>query len=413
MTSPLERLIREAREDLGKKAAPRVDWEEVDRKLFARIERDEQRAARSLRPAARFAWAGGTLALSAAAVAALVLGRTSDRQPLEAAPTAADEAAGNVVSVEGDGELLVDGKPAAVGTTLRLGEVIEARGAARATVERPGRVTFVLEHGTRATVEHVQGSLVLALARGGVEAQVVPVPRGEAFAVDVGHSRVAVHGTHLRVERATGPGKSELVVVDLSEGVVSVGEAPRVGSTSGTLVTAPAHAEFAADDAQGTLDVTHDPSRVRAPLALGPSGAQAKVAAAAPPSPPAPAHGDIESRASSSALAPTTHAEGHPIPGSASPPAISADPNAEATLAAAVRACFAARPSAANVTVSVSTTLRLALRDDGSVRSARFDPPVAPDVNACAAQSIYKTRFAHGGSAAVSVDFKEPSTSAP
>jgi hypothetical protein len=63
--------------------------------------------------------------------------------------------------------------------------------------------------------------------------------------------------------------------------------------------------------------------------------------------------------------------------------------------------------------VSVSTTLRLSLRDDGSVRSARFDPPVAPDVNACAAQSIYQMRFAHGGSAAVSIDVREPSTSAP
>jgi hypothetical protein len=416
MTSPLERLIREAREDLGRKGAPRVDWEEVDRKLFARIERDEERAARALRPAAKFAWAGGALALSAAAVAALVVGRTSDRRPLEASPAVAEEAAGNVVSVEGDGDLLVDGKPAAVGATLRVGDVVDVRGAARATVERPGKVTFALEHGARATVERVQGTLVLALERGGVEAQVVPVPRGEAFAVDVGHSRVAVHGTHLRVERqhettASGASpKSDRVVVDLSEGVVSVGEAPRLGSTSGTLVTAPAHAEFSADDAQGTLDVTHDPARVRAAVALGASTVQARTVTATPAA--ATPHGDTEPRAASG-LAATAHVEGRPTSGNVSAPATAADPNAEATLASTVRACFAARPSAANVTVSVSTTLRLALRDDGSVRSARFDPPVAPDVNACAAQSIYRTRFAHGGSAAVSIDIKEPSTSAP
>jgi hypothetical protein len=71
---------------------------------------------------------------------------------------------------------------------------------------------------------------------------------------------------------------------------------------------------------------------------------------------------------------------------------------------------MAERPSAENVTVSVSTTLHLTLHEDGSVQSARFDPPVAPDVNACAAQSIYKTRFAHGGAATIAVDFMAPSS---
>ena len=66
---------------------------------------------------------------------------------------------------------------------------------------------------------------------------------------------------------------------------------------------------------------------------------------------------------------------------------------------------MAERPRADNVTVVVSTTLHLDLADDGTVRSARFDPPVAPDVNACAAQSIYRARFAHGGAIALSIDF--------
>jgi hypothetical protein len=94
----------------------------------------------------------------------------------------------------------------------------------------------------------------------------------------------------------------------------------------------------------------------------------------------------------------------------AAPQASAGDPNADAAIAAAVRACMVERPSAENVTVSVSTTLYLALHDDGSVRSARFEPPVAPDVNACAAQSIYKTRFTHGGAATISVDIKVPSS---
>jgi hypothetical protein len=281
-------------------------------------------------------------------------------------------------------------------------------------VERPGKVTFALEHGTRAVVEHTHGALVLALESGSVEAQVVPVLRGEAFAVDVGRARVAVHGTHLRVERQhgnAGPSRSgDLVVVDLNEGVVSVGQAPRIGSTSGVLVTAPAHAEFAADDA-GTLSVTHDLAQVRPPLALGPVAPQARPAP--PPAQAAPAaHAESGEVRGSAAAAPQARNEPHATSGGGSSPSL-ADPNAEGTLAAAVRACFAERPSAANVTVSVSTTLHLTLHGDGTVRGARFDPPVAPDVNACAAQSIYKTRFTHGGAADIALDVREPSTSAP
>src|SRR5579859_5889344 len=264
MSSPLQRLIVEAREDLGKKPAPQVDWARVDRKLFDRIEQSEN-ASFATRRSLQVAWAAGAALVSAAAVAAMVLGRTTEVSPIESVRAGSDEPAGIVVAIEGDGDLLVNGKQAPVGSTLRLDDVVEARGAARATVERPGKVTFALEHGTRAVVEHTHGALVLALESGSVEAQVVPVPRGEAFAVDVGRARVAVHGTHLRVERQHGNAGSsrsgDLVVVDLNEGVVSVGQAPRIGSTSGVLVTAPAHAEFAADDA-GTLSVTHNIAEV-------------------------------------------------------------------------------------------------------------------------------------------------------
>ncbi len=287
MSSPFERLLREARQDLGRRPAPPVDWRQVDRKLFDRIEREEA-AARSTGRASRLAWTAGAAILSAAAAAALVFGRTHEQAPLEAVRAAAEEPAGSVVSIDGDGDLLVNGKPTGVGAVLRKDDVVEARGGARVTVERAGKVTFALERSTRAAVTHVQGALVLSLERGSIEAQVVPVPQGEAFAVDVERSRVAVHGTHLRVERQRASSgslpdwrTSDLVVVDLNEGVVSVGEAPRIGSTSGTLVTAPAHAEFAADDAQGTLSVTHDAAQVRAPVALG-SFAQAKAFTPAP-----------------------------------------------------------------------------------------------------------------------------------
>jgi hypothetical protein len=66
---------------------------------------------------------------------------------------------------------------------------------------------------------------------------------------------------------------------------------------------------------------------------------------------------------------------------------------------------MAERPRADNVTIVVSTTLRLDLADDGTVRFARFDPPVAPDVNACSVQAIYRERFARNGTVAIPIDF--------
>jgi hypothetical protein len=66
---------------------------------------------------------------------------------------------------------------------------------------------------------------------------------------------------------------------------------------------------------------------------------------------------------------------------------------------------MAGRPRADNVTVVVSTTLHLDVGDDGTVHAARFEPPVAPDVNECAAQPIYREHFAHGGAVTIPVDF--------
>ena len=81
------------------------------------------------------------------------------------------------------------------------------------------------------------------------------------------------------------------------------------------------------------------------------------------------------------------------------------EPSPEEVTANAVRACMAERPRADNVTLIMSTTLHLDLADDGTVRAARFDPPVAADVNTCSAQAIYRQRFAFGGAVAIAIDF--------
>jgi ferric-dicitrate binding protein FerR (iron transport regulator) len=400
MSESLDRLVRESRPDLGTREARDVDWAEVDRGLFGRIAAEQRVERAGLASGRSTRWAVAVGSLAVAAAVALVVGTSRQTRAIDGVQASVDDGAGSVTAVEGGGQLLVDGKPVGVGASLHAGDIVEARGA-QATIERLGKLTLIFERGSRATVTHVDGALVLALEEGAVEAQVVPVPSGEAFAVDVGRSRVAVHGTHLRVARV-----GEHVVVDLSEGVVSLGEAPRVGSTLGALLTAPAHAEFTTSDAEGTLSLSHDPAVLRAPVTLGASTtARPGLPSLAIAASPKAESGEVRPPVVLAAAR-----EGHP----ASPPphgvAAATEPNPEMVIASAVRACLAERPRADNVTVVVSTTVRLGVGPDGTVTSARFDPPVAPDVNACASGAIYKARFAHGGNVAIPVDLKLPSS---
>ena len=259
-------LVQEARSELGARESRDVDWVR-DRPWPVRPHRGRG-AARRTRGVAAGPGGRWSLVVEGPRRCGRSRGARCQRarsgRPVAVQAVAETEtAAGSVVAIQGDGQVLVGGKPAAVGLVLRSGDTLDTR-ASRTTVDRPGKLTFVAERTSRATVTHVRGGLVLALEAGAVEAQVVPVATGEAFAVDVGPARVAVHGTHLRVSRA-----GERVTVDLNEGVVSVGMAPRRGSTLGTLVTAPAHVEFVASDAEGTLQVSHDPAAVRPPVALG------------------------------------------------------------------------------------------------------------------------------------------------
>jgi len=410
MSDRLRKLIDESRDELGAREVRDIDWDAVDRELFARIEQERRlERFRAVGPRAP-AWGVGASVLAAAAVLALVAGKThSMRTPTLESPVAVAvaPAAGSVVGILGGGELLVGGKPVTTGATLHLGDVLETRGTS-VTVERPGKLSMILEAGTHATVTHVQGALILALDTGAIEAQVVPVPSGEAFAVDVAGTRVAVHGTHLRVARDGVDG--EHVAVDLNEGVVVVGPAPREGSTVGTLVTAPAHADFATPDLAGTLTVTHDPAAVRPPNGITVSAQSANgsggVYTATLPATPATTTRPEGARPATAPVVRPAPA----VPAAPTPAVPAADPNAAATLAAAVRGCVMTHPSPENVTVVLNTTLHVDLDADGNVKAARFDPPVAPDVNVCAAPVIYRTRFAHDGSADVPVDVKVPAS---
>jgi FecR protein len=401
MSDALNRVLQDARRDWAVEAR-RVRWAAVDEGLFARVALELRDERRSLAPARAGMWTAAVAGLATAAAVAVVVVATPEASSLDRAPARPVEDATSIARIDGVGPVLVNGRPAAVGAVLKVDDVIEARGS-QVTVSRPGKLTIVVERGSSAVIARVQGALVLTLDRGAIEAQVAPVASSEALAVDVGPSRVAVHGTRFRVARV-----GDRVSLDLNEGVIAVGPTPRVGSTLGGVLIAPAHAEFAAADARGTLRVTHDPSAVRAPALFDAAGQPAQAA----PAPPAlstgsrPDAGDVASpTVSNPAGAP--RAEPRPGPNASGWAGnTTADPNAHLGIAAAVRACFAEHIHADNVTVMVSTTLFLQLHDDGSVGSARFEPPVAPDVNACSAEAIYRARFTHGGAVTIPITVK-------
>lgn len=406
MTDALDRVLQDARRDWAVEAKG-VRWDAIEGRLFTRIASAQHAERRSLAPGRGRSWTTAAAGLvSAAAVAAIVVGGAHDTTRVEPGPVRPVDDVTSIARIDGVGPVLVNGRPVTAGTALHLDDVIEARGA-QTTVSRPGKVTLVVERGSSAVVTHLQGVLVLALTRGAIEAQVTPVATSEAFAVDVGPSRVAVHGTRFRVARA-----GERVVLDLNEGVIAVGETPRIGSTMGGLVIAPAHAEFMAADPRTTLRVTHEASAIRAPALLESAGQpKPETPSSFPPAfPPVPTTaGARADRGEVAAPAVTATPRAEPRPGpnvSGWATGAAPDPNAQASIAAAVRSCFAERVHADNVTVLVSTTLFLQLHEDGSVSSARFEPPVAPDVNACSAESIYRARFTHGGTVTIPVSVK-------
>lgn len=419
--SALDALVREAKAEAGG-LEPRVSeerWSAVEERLLARMAKERSALAHEVNASSsrvRMLRVGVAVLAAAAAIALFVKNEPSPSS-VEAVPVAAREAtASSLREAVGPGVVRVDGQAASAGHVLRAGDRLEVDGA-RAVLERPRKVTWLLEAGhaegassARARVKSAGESLVLGLEDGAIEAQVTPVPSGEAFAVDIatGSSlvRVAVHGTHLRVSRS-----GSRVVVDLTEGVVSIGTPPRSGSTYGTLVTAPSHVEFDAADLEHTLHIEHAAAAIRAPITLVSQDGLAAANAAARAEAPRTARQDMPA-AVAVATVPRPVATQRP----ASDPSpeeqtgkgdTKATPPPREAIAAAVRACAAQRSRPENVRVTVSSSLRLKIARGGDVETAQFDPPLLPEIQTCAANAIYKAKLedSAGGTVTIPIDF--------
>ena len=110
-------------------------------------------------------------------------------------------------------------------------------GAEPLSYHRAGVVSFTLSPESRVEMVASEGagSMTVTLIRGTIHADVTPRPDGEVFAVEVGHTRVAAHGTSFTVSRAeresgSGPGQSPGAVAG------TFGPVGHPGSTQGWLV---------------------------------------------------------------------------------------------------------------------------------------------------------------------------------
>jgi hypothetical protein len=301
-------------------APPELDWAALE----ARLPEGPAPAppARSLRP---------RLLLAAAAVTVVGLAFAWSRDA-DAPEAVASETRSEVESGPVNGDELAPGIAVSTASSAR-------------TVEHPLRATWTLAPHSRATLVTSQDVLVVRLERGSLTARIVPSTLPETFAVEAADVRVAAHGTVFSVTlHASG------VAVEVEEGKVLVG--PRATPGVGKLLASPAAERF-------TL-----------------LGALAEAVPAERASRPAPrlAHPAAEVPA-----APAPSASGGPAA-----PAPESIAEATASVVALASACFDERTSPSDgVRVTAHTAMSFAAAPDGSVATIRFEPPLAPNVQAC------------------------------
>jgi hypothetical protein len=307
-------------------APPPVDDARLERELFRRLEAEPAPA-----PARPAHWPLRLVVAGVAAAAAFAV--ASKREPASPAPVAVAPA-----------------PPAPAAAAARADEA----GDEALSFDRPGLASWTLEPHARAAIVEDGGRVVLALERGALRVDVVPAkaPGAERFAVLVDGVRVSVRGTHFRVARS-----GERFDVDVTQGVVAV-TPPNATAEGGWVLRAPRGGTFRVDGAEGALrDVT--PFDAPAAHAAGPSTGGAAVAGRHAPAPPA-AHPKL--------------------------PEIEV---ARADWSRLVSQCFMQEArSNPQVSVTVTTTLRIEFRPDGRMTSLAFDPPLAPSVEACARQRL-------------------------
>lgn len=364
---PIRRVVDEVRGE-----TPSVDWDRLEAKLFdeeGRVRDDDVRASpeapaprrgRATTVAAAFA----ALAIAASFVFAIVTPKTE-------APTGG----GNGEVATARPKLVIDGS----GRTLAVGDEVAAADAPL-VIRAAGRVVVHLPAGSKARLLDDGERIRFALDVGSIAAEVVPVPGGEPFAVDVDARRVAVHGTKLVVTRVVG--ELSVVQVAVSEGSAVVGPSHGDGRTEGPVVAAGSVGTFGSSQT-----IVADPAEAARLVGDGiasPAATTAMLEKAAPPpnvvetpapaatlapSPNAPNAIGTTNKAAPLATAPTV-AIAPAVTATVAPPPPPAPGLSDAqvsptmsTIVGAVKACVPR--TASGVTYSTETTMTLSIAPSG------------------------------------------------
>ncbi|MFO0588074.1 MAG: FecR domain-containing protein [Polyangiaceae bacterium] len=396
---------------------PELDWDRIERSLLTRIRNGE--GARPVARASSGVWQALAFA-AAAAIVPLAMSAGPSRgaehaaiEPTRDVDVAAVAAAPGEAGAHGEHDL----------AALRTGDAVESKDAA-VTFADAGRVRWTLAPEGRLVVRSPVGgedaiarpgaavktaSLgpgtghVVRLLRGSLRVEVQPdlVKDGlvDVLAVEVGQTRIAVHGTAFTVSLRDGD-----VVVEVEHGVVTVGPAGQRGATTGYQLPAGSRAAFSLDGAKKARWLAPTAAKTNEPIAVNaPHTAPALTVAPHVEPPPAdvpsmtdppPAHSAKPNAVA--ANAPATE-EPKDAPPAVEPPATEpAKPMMSvASVQSGLRRCFTQAHPASSVDgpkLTASSTFTLKIRADGSLEGAQFNPPL-PSIQGCAG-FVWSGRFA-------------------
>ena len=347
----LDRLILELREQ----KSPQLNWDRVEARLMREPTPEPRSATLSFLSRLRLPAAG---LVAAAALATVFMARQPAPQPAKQTAKLS--------------QAPLNGDQLALGTRVTAGNqpiVVDHAGRARWTLE-PHATAFVSDAGEFLTVK---------LENGALSAVVVPNPKPETFAVEVGGTRVAVHGTAFRVERL-----AERVQVEVSEGTVAV-EASGTRSTPAFLLRRDSRGNFALDGRTGSVEGN-------ASAVVGDARAQShrSVTKSGSGAPATRAH-------AAAAATPHGKPEVAPEPPQALPvqPSISDIESGVSSALALMNRCFHDQTRSTGNRVTATTGLTLSVASDGSIQSVTFAPALAPAVEDCAVSGLRALTFAH------------------
>ncbi len=409
------RLLRELTDELKAAPAPELDWERIEAAVMQRTQLEAAGRRRAARQnARRGSWANlGAFAVAAAAFVLLIAGASQRNVIVEAEP-----AARTVVDVRSLPTFPQDedALPRYRVGGLKPGSVVQA-GAEPVQLSLEGVATWTLGANSRAVVRTIGVPHVVELEAGTLLAEVVPRHDTdsivEAFVVEVGGTRVAVHGTVFSVEH-----EGDQIHVEVTRGAVTVGPASSRGPTSGMVLASPARAVFVA--ATGAF-VKRLPMRVprgasaarevvpserptaelepRAKAVPGVRGADGADVAIRPAVPPRQAAVAERSVAVANPANPASTEEPETPP--TAPEPVASPRLSVGQAGALISSCL--RQNAKEKTFVISSMVTVRLGADGEVRSMQFSPPLNPKFQSRCGGLLFGRQLEGGGSASFAV----------